>query len=70
MSNIKLRFRKNDAVHNVLVAVSRWVKANGGSTVVIGDIGIMPAGDREFIYYVTVKCMGKQPVHKKADNRQ
>lgn len=61
-----LRFRKNDPGHNVLAAVSRWVKANGGSTVVIGGIGIMP-GDRKFVYYVMVQCMGNEPIRKNED---
>ena len=63
---VMLRFRKKDPGHNVLAAVSRWVKANGGTILVIGGIGIMP-GEGAFQYYVTVQCMGQPPIRKEAD---
>jgi hypothetical protein len=57
-----LRFRKDDPAHNVLAAVSHWVKAHGGTTVVIGGIEIQRWPEEgEFKYKVAVNCVGKAP---------
>lgn len=54
-----LRYRKNDPGHNVLVAVSRWIRANKGTAVVIGGIGIMDRGG--FRYSVVIDAAGTKP---------
>jgi hypothetical protein len=69
-----LKFRSCSPGHNLLVAASHWVKANGGNAVVLGGIGIMDE-EKIFIeghegqYQVCIKCVGrkptKEPVHHK-----
>lgn len=54
-----MRYRKKDLSHNVLVAVSRWVKANGGKVIVIGGIGVMEHSEHK--YSICVKVVGKKP---------
>ena len=55
-----LRYRKNDLGHNVLVAVQRWIRANGGTAVVLGGIGLLDMGG-EFRYGVVVSATGRKP---------
>lgn len=57
-----MRYRKNDLGHNVIVAVQRWVHANGGTAVVIGGIGVMDEGGNR--YQVCVGALGVLPVKK------
>lgn len=59
------RFRKNDPTHNVLVAVSRWIKANGGDVMVIGGIEIQDWQEGAWKFRVGVKCLGLAPVKAK-----
>ena len=62
-----LRFRKNDPTHNVLAAVSRWIRAHNGTDVVIGGVEVIQfPGDAAFNYRVAVKVTGKLPVKKPA----
>ena len=61
------RFRKNDHTHNMQVEVLRWVKANGGSAVVIGGVGLMQ--ESPFNYFVCVKCTGVKPEKPKAEKQ-
>lgn len=56
---ITLRFRKDDPTHNLLAATQHWIKANGGSAIVIGGIGLLREG--EFKYRVCVGAMGRCP---------
>ena len=60
-----LRYRKNDPGHNVLVAVSRWIRANKGTAVVIGGIGLMDQGENR--YSVVVGALGKKPERKSGE---
>jgi hypothetical protein len=59
---IHMRFRKNDPAHNLLAATQHWIKANGGSVVVIGGIGLMRKPFDELRYQIVVSCMGKPPI--------
>jgi hypothetical protein len=59
----RLRYRKNDLGHNVLVSVQRWIHANGGSAVVLGGIGLLDMVG-EFRYGVVVSATGKRPERK------
>jgi hypothetical protein len=56
--------RKDAASDNLLKAVGRWVKAYGGTAAVAGGIGISedPMDQREYVYRVSIKVMGKRPV--------
>lgn len=57
-----LRFRKNDADHNLLAAVQHWVKAHGGSLVLVGGAGILHYGSAdELRFQVVINCLGKRP---------
>lgn len=59
-----MRFRKKDHVHNVLVAVTRWIRANKGTAVVIGGIGIAERPPLPYNYDVIVSVTGKKPEKK------
>jgi len=61
-----LRYRKKDLGHNVLVAVSRWIRANNGTAVVIGGIGIRDYGN--FRYEVVISATGQKPVKAEEKN--
>lgn len=66
-----LRFRKNDPAHNVIAAVSRWIRANGGTDIVIGGIEVQQwPGESEFNYRVAVRVTGKAPEKKPRDEAQ
>jgi hypothetical protein len=57
-----MRFRKNDHAHNLLAAVERYIRANGGKVIVIGGIEIQKwPDDGEFKFKVAVGCSGRQP---------
>jgi hypothetical protein len=62
---IHLRFRKNDPTHNLIAATQHWIKANGGSAIVLGSIGIMCEG--AFKYSVCIGAMGRPPEKEKTD---
>lgn len=62
-TTITLRFRKNDPSHNLLAAAQHWIKANGGTAVVIGGIGLLSEG--KFKYRVCIGAMGKMPIKEK-----
>lgn len=62
--NICLRFRKGDPSHNLLAAVQHWVRANGGSLVVIGGVEIQDWHESPNHYRIAVKCLGRRPVRK------
>jgi len=59
----KLRFRKDDPLHNLLAAVQHYVLANSGEIVVIGGVEVieMPhdAGGK---FRIAVGCLGRKPV--------
>lgn len=59
---IHMRFRKDDPAHNLLAATQHWVKANGGSVLVIGGIGLMKEPFDELRFKIVVGCMGRSPV--------
>jgi hypothetical protein len=62
-----MRFRKNDPAHNLQTAVVHWIKANGGTAIVIGGIEVQQwPGDGEFNYRVAVRATGKKPEAVKA----
>ena len=54
---LRLRYRKDDPGHNVIVAVSRWIKANGGNVVMIGGIGIIREGLYQYSVAVPVTAL-------------
>ena len=60
-----LRFRKNDPAHNVLAAVSAWIRANGGTAVVIGGVEIQDWDEGEFKYRIAVRVVGRKPQPEK-----
>jgi len=63
-----LRFRKNDATHNVLAATQRWIVKNNGDAVVISGIEILEwPGDPAFKYHVAVGVVGRKPEKPKSD---
>jgi hypothetical protein len=62
-----MRFRKNDPGHNVLVAVNRWVRANGGNLVVIGGIEVQDWAEGLGKFKVAIPCLGKKPVKKEGE---
>lgn len=60
---LHMRFRKNDVAHNLLAAVQHYVKANGGSVLVIGGIYVIAdTFDSESKFKIAVGCLGKRPV--------
>ncbi len=62
---IWLRYRKGDLAHNVMVAVQRWVHANGGTSVVMSGVQVVTfPGERPFNYRVAIHCTGLLPVKK------
>lgn len=65
--SIHMRFRKNDPAHNLLAAVQHWVKARGGSLVVLGGIEVQDWFDGPGLFRVAVKCLGTSPKATKAD---
>lgn len=55
--------RSRDPNDRLIVAADNWVKAHGGSAVIMGPVSVMTfPGEREADYYVVVKCLGKRPV--------
>lgn len=56
-----LRFRKNAPEHNLLAAVQHFVRANGGSIVVIGGIETQDWGEGLGKFRIAVKCLGRKP---------
>lgn len=51
-------------------AVQAWVEHNGGKLVVIGGIQVQQwPQDREFIFHVAVKCMGRLPKFTKMEQK-
>ncbi len=58
-----MRFRKGDPAHNLLTAVTHWVRANGGDLVVVGGIGIMHEGLHR--YKVCIGALGDAPPAKR-----
>jgi len=57
-----MRFRKSDPVHNLLAAVTHWVRATGGDLVVVGGIGILHEGPNRF--RICVGGLGTPPQKK------
>lgn len=54
--------RKQTVGDDLLTAAARWIEANGGKALVIGGIQIQRwPGDREGIYYVAVRVLGRAP---------
>lgn len=53
---------KRDPLTNLYRAVCAYVEANGGSLIVIGDVSLiqMPE-DRDSVFRVAVKVMGRRP---------
>ncbi len=62
---IHLRFRRNDPTHNLIAATQHWIKANGGTAIVLGSIGIMREG--EFNYSVCMRATGRAPTKEAKD---
>jgi len=61
----RLRFRKNDPVHNLLAAVQHWTLARGGMTIVLGGIEVQRwPGDPDGKFKVAIGCLGRPPVPK------
>ena len=56
-----LRYRRKDAAHNVLVAVSRWVRANGGNLLIIGPIELQDWNEGMGKFKVAIGCLGRKP---------
>lgn len=61
---IYLRFRKNDPTHNLIAATQHWIKANGGTAIVLGGIGLL--ADGAFKYSVCLRVVGRAPTKKEA----
>jgi hypothetical protein len=64
-----LRWRKHDHVHNLYVAVQRYVHANGGTIAVIGGLEVQDFLEGESKFKVAVRCLGKRPQVAKAEGR-
>lgn len=64
----KMRFRKDDPDHNVLAAVSNFVKARGGTVLVVGGIEIQDWQDGVGKFRVAVHCTGRAP--RRTDARE
>lgn len=62
---VPMRFRKNDPAHNLLAAVTHWVRANGGDLAMVGGIGILPNW-HEHKFQVCVGCLGRKPTVEKS----
>jgi hypothetical protein len=58
---IRLRFRKNDAAHNLLAAVQHWVIANGGKLVMVGGIETQSMSPSDYRFKVAIGCIGDRP---------
>jgi hypothetical protein len=57
-----MRYRKNDPAHNLLVAASRFIRAKGGSLLIIGPIEVQEwPEDRAGMFRLAVKCLGRKP---------
>ena len=56
-----LRFRANQPEHNLIAAVSHFVRAHGGRCLTIGGIETLDYGD-PYKFKVAVGCVGKKPV--------
>lgn len=70
---IWLRYRKNDLAHNVQTAVQRWIHANGGTSVVLGGVGLIDLGtpfDAGIKYGVVVSCVGIRPTIKGLEEKR
>lgn len=58
-----MRFRKGDVAHNLLAATQHYVKAKGGTAVVLGGIYIFrEPGDLPARYKIAVGCLGRPPI--------
>lgn len=57
----RMRFRKHDDDHNILAAVSNWVKSRGGDLLVVGGIEIQNWSDGIGKFRVAVHCTGRSP---------
>jgi len=64
MGSRPMRWRKADHEHNVLVAISRWVKSKGGNLVVVGGIEVQDFHEGAGKFKVAVRCLGKMPPRK------
>lgn len=61
----RLRFRKNDPIHNLYAAVQHYVYANDGTIAVIGGIQIQEWPlELPYHFQVSVKCTGLKPKFK------
>lgn len=57
--------RSRDPNDRLIVATDNWVKAKGGTAVVMGPVSIMKyPGEPEHKYYVVIHCSGTAPVKK------
>ena len=66
---VTLRYRKNDPAHNVYVAVQRFIKANGGTAVVMGGIEVQAESAESFNYKIAVSVSGRRPTKDAADSQ-
>lgn len=62
------RWRKKDHEHNLLVAVSKWVRSRGGELIVVGGIEIQDWAEGMGKFKVAIRCMGRQPQKKEGEN--
>jgi hypothetical protein len=63
-----MRFRKGDPAHNLLAATTHWIKANGGTAVVIGGIEVQQwPQDGAYVYRVAIRATGRPP--RKAEDK-
>jgi hypothetical protein len=60
-----LRFRKKDIEHNLLVAVTRWVRARGGNLLVVGGISVQDWHEGMGKFKIAVNCLGAMPRKEK-----
>jgi hypothetical protein len=56
-----LRWRRGDHVHNIHVAVQRWIHANGGTLVVSGGLELQDWQEGLGKYRVALRCLGRRP---------
>jgi hypothetical protein len=61
-----MRFRRGDPAHNLIAAATHWIKAHGGTAVVIGGIEVITfPGDLQFNYRIAIRVTGKKPAANK-----
>jgi hypothetical protein len=60
----RLRFRKNDPEHNLIVAAQQVILARGGTALVLGPVQVIHWPGDEFKYHVAVEVVGRPPKAK------